>query len=269
MNPQSSSRNRSVFVGNIPYESTEEQLKEIFSQAGPVVSFRLVYDKDTGKPRGYGFVEYKDSHSAFSAIRNLNGYEINARTLRVSFSEQDVKGQEGVPSSVTGANMQNDISKVLDGMSPSQLYEIMVQMKGLIQKKPEQVQLLLYNNPQLAYALLQAQVILGIINSNDAQQLHLHAQQQSQQPQPQPQLPTLPNYAPNYLTSYAPYIQPTLPMIPQPAPVSADALANLDDEKKKLLDQVLKLTPEQIEKLAPHEQQQILQLRQAMGVFRR
>ena len=43
---------RSVFVGNIPYEATEEQLKSIFSEIGVVLSFRLVYDRETGKPKG-------------------------------------------------------------------------------------------------------------------------------------------------------------------------------------------------------------------------
>ncbi len=50
---------RSVFVGNIPYEATEEALVDVFSKAGPVVGFRLVYDRESGKPKGYGFCEYK------------------------------------------------------------------------------------------------------------------------------------------------------------------------------------------------------------------
>ena len=43
---------RSVFVGNIPYEATEEKLKDIFAEVGPVVSFKLVFDRETGKPMG-------------------------------------------------------------------------------------------------------------------------------------------------------------------------------------------------------------------------
>lgn len=93
-------------MGNIPYEATEEKLKDIFSEVGPVISFkyntlknlsmiiyydklylpnhcRLVYDRETGKPKGYGFCEYKDQETALSAMRNLNGYEIGGRTLRV------------------------------------------------------------------------------------------------------------------------------------------------------------------------------------------
>ncbi|XP_050213003.1 cleavage stimulating factor 64 isoform X2 [Mercurialis annua] len=78
-----------VFVGNIPYDATEEQLVDICREVGPVVSFRLVIDRETGKPRGYGFCEYKDEETALSARRNLHGYEINGRQLRVDFAEND------------------------------------------------------------------------------------------------------------------------------------------------------------------------------------
>lgn len=79
-------------VGNIPYEATEEKLKEIFSEVGPVLSLkwvltykyrnsdeiiiffnstnsRLVFDRESGKPKGYGFCEYKDQETALSAMR--------------------------------------------------------------------------------------------------------------------------------------------------------------------------------------------------------
>ncbi|XP_074583488.1 cleavage stimulating factor 64-like isoform X2 [Curcuma longa] len=83
------SQHRCVFVGNIPYDATEEQLIQICEEVGPVVSFRLVFDRETGKPKGYGFCEYKDEETALSARRNLQGYEINGRQLRVDFAEND------------------------------------------------------------------------------------------------------------------------------------------------------------------------------------
>jgi len=276
-NRQSQTNSRSVFVGNIPYEATEEQIQEIFAQVGPVVSFRLVFDRDTGKPKGYGFVEYRDSQTALSAMRNLNGYEINARALRVYFAEME-KDQNPSGGGGGGTNMQNDISKVLEGMSNSQLYEIMVQMKGLIQKKPEQAQQLLMNHPHLAYALLNAQVLLGVISPHDAQQLHLAAQQQPGQlnnnnnNMGNPNAFQMPSFIPQ------PYLQPQVTM-PFMQPVNliqnvqapnVDVFANLDGEKKELLDQILKLTPEQLEAFPPQEQAQMIQLRQAMSsLYRR
>lgn len=89
----SSQQHRCVFVGNIPYDATEEQLIQICEEVGPVVSFRLVIDRETGKPKGYGFCEYKDEETALSARRNLQGYEINGRQLRVDFAEND-KGSD-------------------------------------------------------------------------------------------------------------------------------------------------------------------------------
>lgn len=70
-----------VFVGNISYDTTEEQLRDTFAQVGTVVTFRLVYDQTTGKPKGYGFCEYSDPETAMSALRNLNGVDVNGRRL--------------------------------------------------------------------------------------------------------------------------------------------------------------------------------------------
>ena len=74
---------RSVFVGNIPYDATEEKLKDIFCEVGPVQSFRLVCDRDTGDPKGYGFCEYKDAETAHSATRSMNNYKLFGQWLYV------------------------------------------------------------------------------------------------------------------------------------------------------------------------------------------
>ncbi|XP_042494606.1 cleavage stimulating factor 64-like isoform X2 [Macadamia integrifolia] len=111
------SQHRCVFVGNIPYDATEEQLIQICEEVGPVVSFRLVIDRETGKPKGYGFCEYKDEETASSARRNLQGYEINGRQLRVDFAENDKgadrnreqgRGGPGLSSSVGGPAVLGD-----------------------------------------------------------------------------------------------------------------------------------------------------------------
>ncbi|KAK0748248.1 hinge domain of cleavage stimulation factor subunit 2-domain-containing protein [Apiosordaria backusii] len=86
---------RVVFVGNIPYGLTEEQITEIFSGAGRVLNFRLVYDRETGRPKGFGFAEFPDHDSASSAVRNLNDYEIMGRKLRVDFSNETVSDDDG------------------------------------------------------------------------------------------------------------------------------------------------------------------------------
>ncbi|KAG2322404.1 hypothetical protein Bca52824_015617 [Brassica carinata] len=116
----SSSQRRCVFVGNIPYDVTEEQLRDICGEVGPVVSFRLVTDRETGKPKGYGFCEYKDEETALSARRNLQSYEINGRQLRVDFAEND-KGTDktrdqgqGGPALPTATESQKQLGGSVD-----------------------------------------------------------------------------------------------------------------------------------------------------------
>ncbi|KAH9929032.1 uncharacterized protein BXZ73DRAFT_102184 [Epithele typhae] len=78
-----------VFVGNVPYNMAEEQLIDVFKSVGQVVGLRLVFDRDTGKPKGYGFCEFADHETASSAVRNLNGYEVGGRPLRIDLADSD------------------------------------------------------------------------------------------------------------------------------------------------------------------------------------
>lgn len=84
---------RVVFIGNIPYGVSEEQICDIFGRVGQVVGFRLVYDKETSRPKGFGFLEYTDTDAAASAVRNLNEFEIMGRTLRVDYSNDNGGGK--------------------------------------------------------------------------------------------------------------------------------------------------------------------------------
>ncbi|XP_044728603.1 cleavage stimulation factor subunit 2 isoform X2 [Chrysoperla carnea] len=167
---------RSVFVGNIPYEATEEKLKDIFSEVGPVLSFKLVFDRETGKPKGYGFCEYKDQETALSAMRNLNNYEIAGRTLRVdnACTEKSRMEMQNLLQAPTVENPYGEpiqaekapeaISKAVASLPPEQMFELMKQMKLCIQNNPTEARTMLLQNPQLAYALLQAQVVMRIID---------------------------------------------------------------------------------------------------------
>ncbi|XP_061345168.1 cleavage stimulating factor 64 [Gastrolobium bilobum] len=115
----SQSQHRCVFVGNIPYDATEEQLIEICQEVGPVVSFRLVIDRETGKPKGYGFCEYKDEETALSARRNLQGYEINGRQLRVDFAENDKGTDRNREQGRGGPGMTANVDPQKQGGSPA------------------------------------------------------------------------------------------------------------------------------------------------------
>jgi len=78
-----------VFVGNVPYNMNEETLIDIFKKVGTVVGFRLVFDRETGKPRGYGFCEFADHETAQSAVRNLNNVDCGGRPLRIDLADSD------------------------------------------------------------------------------------------------------------------------------------------------------------------------------------
>ena len=83
---------RTVFVGNIPYDADDTQIKALLKLVGPFHTFRLKHDKESEKPKGYGFWEYKDMDIASSALRNLNQYELNGRQLRVDFASDNKNG---------------------------------------------------------------------------------------------------------------------------------------------------------------------------------
>ncbi|HZS34477.1 MAG TPA: RNA-binding protein [Methylomirabilota bacterium] len=72
-----------LFVGNLSYQATEEDLRELFAQAGTVQSVRIVTDQFTGRPRGFGFVEMSTPEEASRAIDQLNGRVFRDRNLVV------------------------------------------------------------------------------------------------------------------------------------------------------------------------------------------
>ena len=76
--------NNKLFVGSLPFSTTEDELREVFSQAGEVASARGSTDKFTGKSRGFGFVEMANAEGAQKAIETLNGYELGGRKITVS-----------------------------------------------------------------------------------------------------------------------------------------------------------------------------------------
>ena len=75
-----------IFVGNLAFATTEDQLHQAFSDIGRIIRVRMVTDLETGKPRGFAFIEFEDPQAALSAIRNMNDYELNGRRIRVNFS---------------------------------------------------------------------------------------------------------------------------------------------------------------------------------------
>ena len=73
-----------LFVGNLPFKMTRDELFDLFAQAGAVVSVHIPTDRETGRPRGFGFVEMEDEGSLDQAIQMFNGYSVDGRALVVN-----------------------------------------------------------------------------------------------------------------------------------------------------------------------------------------
>ncbi|KAJ3691545.1 hypothetical protein LUZ61_020709 [Rhynchospora tenuis] len=76
-----------LFVGNLSWNATSEDLEEVFKKCGNVVSARVLYDGDTGRSRGYGFVSYSTQEEMDAALQTLEGEEIDGRPIRVSLAQ--------------------------------------------------------------------------------------------------------------------------------------------------------------------------------------
>jgi RNA recognition motif-containing protein len=73
-----------IFVGNLSFQTTQDELHAAFAQYGNVERVNIVTDRDTGQPRGFAFVEMTDQREAETAIQQLNGAEMNGRALNVN-----------------------------------------------------------------------------------------------------------------------------------------------------------------------------------------
>ncbi|KAI0080420.1 hypothetical protein K474DRAFT_1689233 [Panus rudis PR-1116 ss-1] len=260
-----------VFVGNVPYNMGEEQLIEAFKSVGQVIGFRLVYDRDTGKPKGYGFCEFADHDTALSAVRNLNGQDVGGRPLRIDLADSDpflegkttVRGElidaheargtwrehkdeyrGGRPSNKNdpnaflanlppgipvppGASVLDAITTMLGTTNPSQILEVLAQMKAFVITHPEQAHALLRAHPQLGYALFQALLVNKIVDPAILTRM-LNASQQQGPPPNAPVAAPAPvpaaHVPPPMPAPYPQHSQPVYnappPSVPMAAPVA-------------------------------------------------
>ena len=85
---------KKLYVGNLPFSSTEADLEELFGRHGTVQSAKIITDRETGRPRGFGFVEMEEASAADDAIRALDGSDLGGRNIRVN-EAQDRRGGGG------------------------------------------------------------------------------------------------------------------------------------------------------------------------------
>ncbi|EOD50608.1 Polyadenylation factor subunit 64 [Neofusicoccum parvum] len=288
---------RVVFIGNIPYGVSEELITETLSRVGQVLNFRLVYDKDSGRPKGFGFAEFSDAEDAASAVRNLNDYELMGRKLRVDYSNdngagdsapanynppqpapngQDAPSATALPPLPPGADLPPDlscpdaISKTLQTLPPPQLLDILSQMKGLVTTDPAKATELLRQAPQLSFAIFQALLLLGLIDQSLLTSVVDTASIPQAAPQPPPSsTPMPPQGFPGYPPQQpgrGPMNVPTPPVgnpyqhppMPVQQPPQQQA-APMDQQA--LIQQVMAMTPDMLARLPPADRAQIEALR--------
>ena len=85
---------KKLYVGNLPFSATEEEVTQMFGEHGTVHSVALINDRETGRPRGFGFVEVDDD-ALQTMIQNLDGKELGGRTLRVNEAQDRQRGGGG------------------------------------------------------------------------------------------------------------------------------------------------------------------------------
>ncbi|KXJ85983.1 hypothetical protein Micbo1qcDRAFT_140977 [Microdochium bolleyi] len=291
---------RVVFVGNIPYGLSEEQISDIFSTAGKVINFRLVYDRETGRPKGFGFAEYPDPDSAASAVRNLNDYEIMGRKLRVDYSSEGKADEEDGPRPTTtttsntfsqpangtshtvnpagslpplppgkelppGVTATDAISRTLNTLPPAQLLDILSQMKSLASTDAARATELLAQAPQLSYAIFQALLLMGLVSPEA-----ISSVVDTSAPQMPPTVPPPMGYPAAPMPGYPGAATGTPPVAaPYAPPVAAAPAPAPAGDQDALVQQVLSLPQEVIDQLPEGERQQIMALRNQLLAQRR
>ncbi len=85
---------KKLYVGNLPFTATEEEITQLFGEHGTVHSVALITDRETGRPRGFGFVEV-DEAALPAMIQNLDGKELGGRNLRVNEAQDRPRGGGG------------------------------------------------------------------------------------------------------------------------------------------------------------------------------
>ena len=261
-------------------------------------NFRLVHDKETGRPKGFGFLEFTDPDNAAAAVRNLNDYDIQGRKLRVDWSNDNSGGGGGGGGTDNTQNQQvqangfdgqaqssalpplppgmdtpglsapDAISKTLAAMPAPQLLDIISQMKGMVAENPAQVTQLFSVAPQLAYAIFQALLLLGLTDTSVLASIVQAASGQQQAPPPAMPQPPPPQYAPPPPAAYPGYPQPShvpTPAVAQPAYPPPQPVQAPPPDQQALIQQVLAMTAEQIYQLDPASRQQIIALRAQLG----
>jgi cleavage stimulation factor subunit 2 len=290
-------------VGNLAYDLSEQDVIDYFSSVGPVKAVRIVLDKETGKPRGFGFVEYHDIPTAESCVRNLGGTELNGRTMRIVFAQNDggtaggARGGRGggfssdrgslFSNKSVGSNAVIHASKgagetmglafdptmassrmvsILSRKNKNDMYTYLEQVQQYCEESPEHAREFLGQNPMLCQAILVMEILLGLVaNPLDDPAAGGGGSGAMGSGSMGAMGGGMPVPPP---PGGGPPPPPPRPMVSMrqagSAPPRGMPPANINEQQQALLAQVMNLTPEQIELLPAQQRAQVLALQQQM-----
>ena len=86
---------KKLYVGNLAFSTTEEELRELFETHGPIESVSVITDRETGRARGFAFVEFEEDSGAEAAMQALDGRDVGGRTIRVNEAHERRGGRPG------------------------------------------------------------------------------------------------------------------------------------------------------------------------------
>jgi cleavage stimulation factor subunit 2 len=156
-------RGCSVYVGNIDFDIPQEKIVEELSAIGKVVHFRLVYDRETGKSKGYGFCEYESPLIAETAVQKLK-ISFNGRPVKINYAESDLPAKPKEISQTQSLEIDK-IVNVIESMDRDSLKEVIIYLKRMAIDQPNKLRSLLEGNVGLIVALLQCLITLNLIDS--------------------------------------------------------------------------------------------------------
>lgn len=199
--PQNHAPSKVVYLGSIPYDQTEEQILDLCSNVGPVTNLKMMFDPQTGKSKGYAFVEYKDLESSASAVRNLNGYQFGSRLLKCGYASNSDLTVSDSSQQYSGSGQQNStsldgngslrfpelpagidvninmttpammISSELAKKSPEEQLHLLRVFQEWSRRSPDDAVELLKECPQLSYVIAELLLTNGISKVDDLTQL--------------------------------------------------------------------------------------------------
>ncbi|EJW03010.1 hypothetical protein EDEG_02592 [Edhazardia aedis USNM 41457] len=150
-----------VYVGNIDFDITEQELIEKLSSIGRVVNFKMMIDKQTGRSKGYGFCEYETPLIAETAVQKLK-VVLNNRQLKINYADVDMSSsRKEIPQVSLPIE---SLKSVVDEMDKKNLKDVVLYLKKMAIEQPKKLRKILEENKSLAVSLFMCLVELKMVD---------------------------------------------------------------------------------------------------------